>query len=185
MPDSAVVLSKQSICDSKLHPPSHRPGFVPTWPQALISNLSPSSMQQEEPQTSIGQRLAQGLQTAARPQRTRRRHDNHTRRPAKWLTDHVCADAVGSLHWLLHIDYYNLLILRNLADGFRHLQAHVATSAFDSSDDVDAPKCHPNTRKVVLDAIMSWITIQTAIRIQWILWLNGAAGRWKISNRSL
>ena len=65
------------------------------------------------------------------------------------------------------------------ADGFKHLQAHVATTAFDSDDIVDAPKCHPNTRKAVLDNIMNWITIQTAMRVQWILWLNGAAGAGK------
>ena len=65
------------------------------------------------------------------------------------------------------------------ADGFKHLQAHVATTAFDSYDIVDAPKCHPNTRKAVLDDIMNWITIQTAMRVQWILWLNGAAGAGK------
>ncbi len=34
-------------------------------------------------------------------------------------------------------------------DGFKHLQAHVATTAFDSNDNVDQPKCHPNTRKVI------------------------------------
>ncbi|KJA13077.1 hypothetical protein HYPSUDRAFT_50020 [Hypholoma sublateritium FD-334 SS-4] len=78
--------------------------------------------------------------------------------PIQWPTAHVCADA---------------------DDGFKHLQAHVATTAFDSNDNVDAPKCHPNTRKAVLDNIMSWITIQTAIRIQWVLWLNGAAGAGK------
>ncbi len=33
-------------------------------------------------------------------------------------------------------------------DGYKHLRAHVATAAFDSNDNVDAPKCHPNTREV-------------------------------------
>ncbi|KJA20388.1 hypothetical protein HYPSUDRAFT_217073 [Hypholoma sublateritium FD-334 SS-4] len=63
-------------------------------------------------------------------------------------------------------------------DGFKHLQAHVATSAFDSADRVDAPKCHPNTRKAVQDDIMGWI-LQTVTRVQWMLWLNGAAGAGK------
>ncbi len=43
---------------------------------------------------------------------------------------------------------------------------------------VDAPKCHPNTRQAVLDEIMNWI-ILAAARVQWILWLNGAAGAGK------
>ena len=64
------------------------------------------------------------------------------------------------------------------ADGFQHLQAHVATSAFDSQDHVDAPKCHPETRKAVLQVIMNWI-ILTINRVHWILWLNGAAGAGK------
>ncbi len=63
-------------------------------------------------------------------------------------------------------------------DGFKHLLAHVATSAYDSPDHVDAPKCHPNTRKAVLDEIMNWIILMVA-RTQWILWLNGAAGAGK------
>ncbi len=51
-------------------------------------------------------------------------------------------------------------------------------TAFDSAQQVDAPKCHPNTRKAVLDEIMSWV-LQTAMRNQWIMWLNGAAGAGK------
>ncbi|KJA20364.1 hypothetical protein HYPSUDRAFT_203855 [Hypholoma sublateritium FD-334 SS-4] len=65
-------------------------------------------------------------------------------------------------------------------DGFNHLQAHVATAAFDSALKVDAPKCHPNTRQAVQDDIMNWVIPKEAvIRIQWILWLNGAAGAGK------
>ncbi|KJA16981.1 hypothetical protein HYPSUDRAFT_103416, partial [Hypholoma sublateritium FD-334 SS-4] len=40
------------------------------------------------------------------------------------------------------------------------------------------PKCHPNTRKAVLVEIMNWI-ILTLTRVQWVLWLNGAAGAGK------
>ena len=43
--------------------------------------------------------------------------------------------------------YFSCALL--YADGFKHLRAHVATAAFDSYDNVDAPKCHPNTRMVV------------------------------------
>ncbi|KJA29541.1 hypothetical protein HYPSUDRAFT_210474 [Hypholoma sublateritium FD-334 SS-4] len=60
-------------------------------------------------------------------------------------------------------------------DGFKHLQAHVATTAFDSNDSVDAPKCHPHTRQAVLDDIMRCIEK----RIKDVLWLNGAAGAGK------
>ncbi|KJA17015.1 hypothetical protein HYPSUDRAFT_93787, partial [Hypholoma sublateritium FD-334 SS-4] len=48
----------------------------------------------------------------------------------------------------------------------------------DSQEHVDAPKCHPNTRKAVLEQIMNWI-ILTITRVQWVLWLNGAAGAGK------
>ncbi|KJA16990.1 hypothetical protein HYPSUDRAFT_103697, partial [Hypholoma sublateritium FD-334 SS-4] len=48
----------------------------------------------------------------------------------------------------------------------------------DSPEHVDAPKCHPNTRKAVLEQIMNWI-ILTVTRVQWVLWLNGAAGAGK------
>ncbi|KJA19409.1 hypothetical protein HYPSUDRAFT_143853, partial [Hypholoma sublateritium FD-334 SS-4] len=40
------------------------------------------------------------------------------------------------------------------------------------------PKCHPNTRQAVQDDIMDWI-LPTVMRIQWMLWLNGAAGAGK------
>ncbi|KJA13931.1 hypothetical protein HYPSUDRAFT_49507 [Hypholoma sublateritium FD-334 SS-4] len=63
-------------------------------------------------------------------------------------------------------------------DGFKHLQAHVATTAFDSAQQVDAPKCHPNTRLAVLNEIMDWILL-TVTRVQWMMWLNGAAGAGK------
>ncbi|KJA20392.1 hypothetical protein HYPSUDRAFT_117564, partial [Hypholoma sublateritium FD-334 SS-4] len=51
-------------------------------------------------------------------------------------------------------------------------------AAFDSADEVDAPKCHPNTRQAVQNEIMDWI-LQTVTRIQWMLWMNGAAGAGK------
>ncbi len=63
-------------------------------------------------------------------------------------------------------------------DGFKHLQAHVATSAFDSQEHVDAPKCHPNTRQAVLNEIMDWIVLAFT-SLQFVLWLNGAAGAGK------
>ncbi|KJA23441.1 hypothetical protein HYPSUDRAFT_119133, partial [Hypholoma sublateritium FD-334 SS-4] len=48
----------------------------------------------------------------------------------------------------------------------------------DSDQHFDAPKCHPNTRLAVRDDIMAWITLAVT-RIQWILWINGAAGAGK------
>ncbi|KJA16850.1 hypothetical protein HYPSUDRAFT_46998 [Hypholoma sublateritium FD-334 SS-4] len=63
-------------------------------------------------------------------------------------------------------------------DGFKHLQAHVAPTAYASQQVGDAPKCHPNTRTAVLNAIMDWVVV-AAVGLQWILWLNGAAGAGK------
>lgn len=82
-----------------------------------------------------------------------------------------------------HVSFYSEICMTKRAytedtDGFKHLQAHVATTAFDSGQHVDTTKCHPNTRTDVLGAIMSWI-IQATSRVQWVLWLNGAAGAGK------
>ncbi|KJA16852.1 hypothetical protein HYPSUDRAFT_1056006 [Hypholoma sublateritium FD-334 SS-4] len=63
-------------------------------------------------------------------------------------------------------------------DGFRHLHAHVAPAAYASQQEGDAPKCHPNTRTAVLTAIIHWMTVAT-MGLQWILWINGAAGAGK------
>ncbi|KJA20394.1 hypothetical protein HYPSUDRAFT_142347, partial [Hypholoma sublateritium FD-334 SS-4] len=49
---------------------------------------------------------------------------------------------------------------------------------FDSAQHVDAPKCHPHTRTAVLNEIMDWIMLAVT-RLQWILWLKGAAGAGK------
>ncbi|KJA20299.1 hypothetical protein HYPSUDRAFT_102979, partial [Hypholoma sublateritium FD-334 SS-4] len=40
------------------------------------------------------------------------------------------------------------------------------------------PKCHPNTRAAILKAVMDWVLI-TTMGLQWILWINGAAGAGK------
>ncbi|KJA20301.1 hypothetical protein HYPSUDRAFT_203812 [Hypholoma sublateritium FD-334 SS-4] len=63
-------------------------------------------------------------------------------------------------------------------DGFKHLQAHVAPTAYASQQGGDAPKCHPNTRTVILKAMMDWVLVAT-MGLQWILWINGAAGAGK------
>lgn len=55
----------------------------------------------------------------------------------------------------------------------------VASAAFhNSAQRLDPPKCHVNTREVVLRSIMDWIT-NGANRQTWIFWLNGAAGAGK------
>ncbi len=64
-------------------------------------------------------------------------------------------------------------------DGFKHLQAHVAPTAYATQQEGDAPKCHPNTRMAIIDNIRSWISILFATRVQWALWLYGAAGAGK------
>ncbi len=61
---------------------------------------------------------------------------------------------------------------------FKQLQANVATTAYATQQEGDAPKCHPNTRTAILNTIMDWILVAT-MGIQWILWVNGAAGSGK------
>ncbi|KJA16845.1 hypothetical protein HYPSUDRAFT_206745 [Hypholoma sublateritium FD-334 SS-4] len=63
-------------------------------------------------------------------------------------------------------------------DGFTHLLAHVAPTAYTFQQEGDAPKCYPNTRNAVLNAMIHWVTAATT-GLQWILWLNGAAGAGK------
>ncbi|KAF8954463.1 hypothetical protein BDZ97DRAFT_1595297, partial [Flammula alnicola] len=59
------------------------------------------------------------------------------------------------------------------------LQEAVASSAFHNSEQqVDPPKCHPNTRLAVLRKVMDWIQ-NSKDRDAWIMWLNGAAGAGK------
>ncbi|KJA29536.1 hypothetical protein HYPSUDRAFT_31449 [Hypholoma sublateritium FD-334 SS-4] len=99
------------------------------------------------------------LQAAAGPSQPGYRSVHAQASQTQWPTPHICVNMAD--------------------DGSRHLQPHVSTTAFDSDDKEDAPKCHSNTRQAVLDVIINWITIQTAIRTQWILWLNGAAGAGK------
>ena len=60
--------------------------------------------------------------------------------------------------------YYPLLSVLEFitfSDGFKHLQAHVAPTAYASHQDSDAPRCHPNTRKAVLNTIMDWVNVAT------------------------
>ncbi|KAF9477318.1 hypothetical protein BDN70DRAFT_784643, partial [Pholiota conissans] len=40
---------------------------------------------------------------------------------------------------------------------------------------IDPPRCHPKTRKKVLNTMFRWI-VRSEYRVEWILWLNGAAG---------
>ncbi|KAF8177451.1 hypothetical protein BJ912DRAFT_834418, partial [Pholiota molesta] len=59
------------------------------------------------------------------------------------------------------------------------LQNRVASSAFhNSAQRVDPPRCHPDTRVVIMQAIYDWI-MKSGYRDEYILWLNGAAGAGK------
>ncbi|KJA16847.1 hypothetical protein HYPSUDRAFT_95058, partial [Hypholoma sublateritium FD-334 SS-4] len=58
------------------------------------------------------------------------------------------------------------------------LKSRVSPTAYATHQAGDAPKCHPHTREAVLSAIMTWVTIATT-GIQWVLWMNGAAGAGK------
>ncbi|KAF8194129.1 hypothetical protein BJ912DRAFT_1040829, partial [Pholiota molesta] len=63
--------------------------------------------------------------------------------------------------------------------GFELLQKRVASSAFhNSAQRVDPPRCHPDTRVDIMQAIYDWI-IRSGYRDEYLLWLNGAAGAGK------
>ncbi|CAA7263653.1 unnamed protein product [Cyclocybe aegerita] len=65
-------------------------------------------------------------------------------------------------------------------DGFDILHGRIVSNAFhNSSEQFDAPKCHPNTRTSVLETIMEWVTQHQVVRLKPLLWLYGAAGAGK------
>ncbi|KAF8990370.1 hypothetical protein BDQ17DRAFT_1433820 [Cyathus striatus] len=47
-------------------------------------------------------------------------------------------------------------------------------ASHDSAECADLPKCHPDTRKIVIKEIMKWVN--TPDPENQIMWLNGAAG---------
>ena len=58
------------------------------------------------------------------------------------------------------------------------LQRHIAPGAFHNSDErYDPPKCHPRTRRAVLEKIMGWVKDPNKVAL--ILWLYGPAGAGK------
>jgi hypothetical protein len=58
------------------------------------------------------------------------------------------------------------------------LQPHIAPGAFHNSDErYDPPKCHPRTRRAVLEKIVDWV--ENPNKIALILWLYGPAGAGK------
>ncbi|KAF9472261.1 hypothetical protein BDN70DRAFT_777917, partial [Pholiota conissans] len=60
------------------------------------------------------------------------------------------------------------------------LQAHVASGAFhNSTQRVDPPRCHPDTRVKILQDIYDWATQFGVDHTAWVMWLNGAAGAGK------
>ncbi|TEB31359.1 hypothetical protein FA13DRAFT_1732803 [Coprinellus micaceus] len=70
---------------------------------------------------------------------------------------------------------------RQPKEAFEHLRHRIAVEAVHNSDErCDAPKCHPETRKVVQEEIFSWITDGDGDdQPRNILWLTGPAGAGK------
>ncbi|KAF9553077.1 hypothetical protein CPC08DRAFT_246480 [Agrocybe pediades] len=65
--------------------------------------------------------------------------------------------------------------------GYVRLLENVATSALhDSVENVDPPKCHPNTRVAIIDNIRDWTSgTNEGLTGKPILWLKGGAGAGK------
>ena len=58
------------------------------------------------------------------------------------------------------------------------LHQHIASGAFHNSDErYDPPKCHPHTRRAVLEKIMDWVKNPNKVTL--FLWLYGPAGAGK------
>ncbi|KAF4621675.1 hypothetical protein D9613_012835 [Agrocybe pediades] len=79
-----------------------------------------------------------------------------------------------------HIDQRQYIVSGE-RPGYARLLEHVATSALhDSVDNVDPPKCHPNTRVAIIQNIRDWaLGTDEELRGKPILWLKGAAGAGK------
>ncbi|KIM36450.1 hypothetical protein M413DRAFT_78184 [Hebeloma cylindrosporum] len=59
--------------------------------------------------------------------------------------------------------------------GFEVLQCHVAQAAFhDSLERSDPPRCHPQTRRAILQKIMDWISDPDNVEL--FIWIFGPAG---------
>ena len=70
------------------------------------------------------------------------------------------------------------IILRPFATGLELLKEHFISGALhNSAEQGDSPKCHENTRVVVIEEIMAWAN--DSDRQTRILWMNGAAGAGK------
>ncbi|KAF9553116.1 hypothetical protein CPC08DRAFT_767769 [Agrocybe pediades] len=65
--------------------------------------------------------------------------------------------------------------------GYKRLLENVAPAAlYDSGHVVDPPKCHPNTRVVILDTIINWAQgMSEEMSNKPLLWLKGGAGAGK------
>ncbi|KAF9558768.1 hypothetical protein CPC08DRAFT_548290 [Agrocybe pediades] len=79
-----------------------------------------------------------------------------------------------------HIDQRQYIVSGE-RPGYARLLEHVATAALhDSVDNVDPPKCHPNTRVAIIQNIRDWaLGTDEELRGKPILWLKGAAGAGK------
>ncbi|KIM37579.1 hypothetical protein M413DRAFT_257752 [Hebeloma cylindrosporum] len=84
----------------------------------------------------------------------------------------------GTFTAVVHGDVHHhsqLTIARRKQKGFEILQLHVAKGAFhDSLERSDPPRCHPRTRRVILEKIMNWISDPDNLKL--FLWIYGPAG---------
>ncbi|KAJ3527850.1 hypothetical protein NMY22_g9629 [Coprinellus aureogranulatus] len=98
---------------------------------------------------------------------------------AKTYNEHVDVVAGGGRHAVarnISAGIYNRHEIQSV-DSLRELYSHVAAGAMHNSKDrVDAPKCHPETRKAVQQNVFSWIDDGEPGQL---LWLTGPAGSGK------
>ncbi|PPQ83499.1 hypothetical protein CVT25_006989 [Psilocybe cyanescens] len=89
----------------------------------------------------------------------------------------------GSSNFIIEGGTFNTVTNRyqSAKGGFERLQEYVAHGAFhDSGERFDPPKCHANTRVVIIKRITNWICgLNENTREALIMWLYGAAGAGK------
>ncbi|PPQ78351.1 hypothetical protein CVT25_011634 [Psilocybe cyanescens] len=63
---------------------------------------------------------------------------------------------------------------------YKAFERYVAQNATnDSIEIMDAPRCHPKTRRAILKKVVDWVTSQNSDRSETMLWLHGPAGAGK------
>jgi hypothetical protein len=96
----------------------------------------------------------------------------------QFVNYNIQAKEHGMDNLVIHLTCY--LISRGTAPALQILQQCVALGAFhDAAERFDPPKCHPQTREVILKKIMTWVEQRPENLVLLFLWVYSPAGAGK------